>query len=65
MKRLVALAESNHYALYNAYMFVQQCVSIPSLLLSSVSAAAQMDESAQSRDVLKTLIAFVAEQASK
>eukprot|EP00053_Salpingoeca_punica_P008574 m.76752 g.76752 ORF g.76752 m.76752 type:complete len:448 (-) comp14658_c0_seq1:90-1433(-) len=66
MKRLVALAESNHYALYNAYTFLQQCLSIPSLLLSSVSTAAQLDESsAQSREVLKALVDFVTAQSTR
>jgi len=60
MKRLVSLAESNHYALYNAYAFLQHCTSIPSLLLSSVSSAAQVEETAaQSRDVLRALVSFV------
>eukprot|EP00051_Salpingoeca_urceolata_P017532 m.239725 g.239725 ORF g.239725 m.239725 type:complete len:483 (-) comp18981_c2_seq3:114-1562(-) len=59
MKRLICQAESNYYALYNAFEFLNSCETVGDVVLSSVLATAGDPPRAETQEVLDVLVGFV------
>lgn len=59
MKRLICLAETNHYALYNAFNFLSKCETPKRVLLSSVVNALAETAREDTKAVLSILVNFV------
>ena len=62
MQRLLGMAEQHHYALFNAFQFLQTCSTVPSVILASCLVAKDEGESSMHAQVVKVMQEFIVDR---